>query len=114
MAAFRAQRARALDGSRRRFDYGFDLAPLQKTLRHYRSVLTLQDRCYSAGYLGSSDPATVCAEADRAFFWDSVHPTSRTHCWIAYFVARALHREGLLERIPTPEEHRAYCERQHP
>jgi len=105
---------RALDGSRRRFDYGFSLAPLQKTLRHYRSVLTLQDRCYSAGYLGSGDPATVCAEADRAFFWDSVHPTSHTHCWIAYFVARAMHREGMLERIPTPEEHGAYCERQHP
>jgi hypothetical protein len=103
---------RAPDGSRRRFDYGFDLPPLERTLRARRQVLTLQDRCYTGGYLGSSDPGKVCPQVARAFFWDSVHPTSRTHCWITYFVARALAREGLLERIPSPEEHRGYCDAQ--
>ena len=87
------------DGARRRFDYGFALAAHQPTLRDGRAALSVQDRCYSAGLLGTSDPEKVCADADRAFFWDSVHPTSYTHCRIAYFVARAMAHQGWVERV---------------
>lgn len=97
------------DGSRGRFDYGFELAPLEKTVRDGRRTLRIQDRCYSGGYLGTRDPERVCLGAKHAFFWDTVHPTTLTHCWIAYFVERALIDAGLLERAASAEEHRAYC-----
>ena len=102
--------SRAPDGSRRRFDYGFALTPLEKTLQDRRRVLRLQDRCYAGGYLGTSDPERICHEADRAFFWDVVHPTALRHCGIAYFVERAMADAGVLQRAPSAEEHRAYCE----
>ena len=100
---------RAPDGSRARFDYGFALAPLEKTIRDGRRMLHVQERCYSGGYLGTSDPERVCPEADHAFFWDAVHPAELTHCWIAYFVERELVEAGLLERAASAEEHRDYC-----
>ena len=56
------------NGSRARFDYGFALAPLEKTLQDGRRTMRVQERCYSGGYLGTSDPELVCSEADRAFF----------------------------------------------
>jgi phospholipase/lecithinase/hemolysin len=105
---------RAPDGSGRRFDYGFALSAREQALRHGRRVLAVQDRCYTGGYLGTSDPGRTCAEAGHAFFWDSVHPTTRTHCWIAWFVARALAREGLLAGVPGPEAYRAYCDEADP
>lgn len=101
---------RAPDGSRRPFDDGFTLAAHEQILRDGRRSLALQDRCYTGGYLGSADPARTCPAPDRAFFWDSVHPTSRAHCWIAWFVARAMAREGLVADVPSAEEHRAYCD----
>jgi phospholipase/lecithinase/hemolysin len=100
---------RAPDGSRGRFDYGFALAPLERTLRDGRRMLRVQERCYSGGYLGTSDPERICPEADRAFFWDAVHPAELTHCWIAWFVEQELFDAGLLDRASSAEEHRAYC-----
>ena len=97
------------DGSRGRFDYGFVLPPLEKTIRYGRRAAHIQERCYSGGYLGTSDPELICPEADRAFFWDAVHPAELTHCWIAYFVERELVEAGLLDRAASAEEHRSYC-----
>ena len=102
----------APDGSRKRFDYGFAVDGMEDELRDGRRRVRQQKRCYSGGYLGTSDPAKVCAQARNAFFWDIVHPTSYTHCWVAFFVQRELARAGLLSAEPSAEEHRAYCTRQ--
>jgi phospholipase/lecithinase/hemolysin len=42
-------------------------------------------------------------------FWDVVHPTSYTHCWVAYFIQQELARAGLLPQPPDPDAQRAYC-----
>jgi hypothetical protein len=42
-------------------------------------------------------------------FWDVVHPTSYTHCWLAYFVQRDLARAGLAATPPAPADQRAFC-----
>lgn len=99
----------APDGSRKRFDYGFALADLEGEVRDGRRRLRTQNRCYAGGYLGTSDPGNVCAESRGAFFWDMVHPSSYTHCWVAFFFQRELARAGLVAAVPSAEEHRAYC-----
>jgi phospholipase/lecithinase/hemolysin len=99
---------RAPDGSGRPFDYGFALRDREQVLRDGGHAERLQDRCYAGGYLGTRDPARVCPASRRAMFWDVVHPTSYTHCWIAFFVQWELARAGLVA-APDPEAHRAYC-----
>lgn len=95
----------------RRFDYGFDLAAQRsRELRDRRGVVQIQDRCYQGGYLGTSDPTKVCTARDRTFFWDSVHPTSYLHCWMAYFVERDLAEAGLMPPVRDPRDQRDYCE----
>jgi phospholipase/lecithinase/hemolysin len=42
-------------------------------------------------------------------FWDVVHPTSYTHCWVAYFVQQELARAGLATAPEPVSERRAYC-----
>ena len=105
---------RAADGSRRRFDYGFALAPLEHKIKTRRGTVRVQDRCYRGSYLGSGDAGKVCPEAARTLFWDTVHPSSYTHCWIAWFFQAELVRAGMLDRVPTPEEYRSRCEAAHP
>ena len=95
-----------------RFVYGFDLRSLRsRELRDRKGVIPIQDRCYRGGYLGTGDPENVCGEEARAFFWDMVHPTSYTHCWLAFFVQRDLVRAGLLDGEPDARAHRTYCDR---
>ena len=101
---------RAPDGRRQRFDYGFDLTALSHEIGSRRSPQYVQDRCYRGSYLGSRDAERVCPEAGRSVFWDTVHPSSYTHCWIAWFIQTELVRAGLLDRVPTPEETRSRCE----
>jgi len=100
------------EGSRPRFDYGFALRPLARELRAGGRSLRLQDRCFDGGYLGTADPTKVCPESKRAIFWDVVHPTSYTHCWMSFFLQRDLAKAGLLAEAPSAEEHRAYCQRE--
>lgn len=111
--AILAGRLPAADGTSRRskrFDYGFDLSSLRSTaLRDRRGVITIQDRCYDGGYLGTSDPENVCSEEATAFFWDMVHPTSYTHCWLAFFVERQLAQADLLGSEPDPLAYQEYC-----
>jgi hypothetical protein len=101
---------RAPDGSRERFDYGFSVRELSSELRDGRTRGSFQNRCYSGGYLGTLDAASaICAQAGSAMFWDVVHPTSYTHCWLAYFVQGELARAGLTSQPGTVAEQRAYC-----
>jgi phospholipase/lecithinase/hemolysin len=105
----RMLRGVAPDGSGRPFDYGFSLREREGELRDGRRRASVQDRCYSGGYLGTSDPGKLCAQSRSAFFWDVVHPTSYTHCWVAFFVERELARAGWLAAAPSVVEQRAYC-----
>ncbi len=100
---------RAPDGSRERFDYGFALRELQSDLRDGRKRASFQNRCYSGGYLGSLDASSVCTQSHGAMFWDVVHPSSYTHCWLAFFVQKELARAGLAAAPGSTAEHRAYC-----
>lgn len=100
---------RAPDGSGRPFDYGFALRARERVLRHGRDGERVQDRCYGGGYLGTGDRTKLCPESGKAMFWDTVHPGSYTHCWIAYFIQQELARAGVLPSAPDPEAQRAYC-----
>jgi phospholipase/lecithinase/hemolysin len=100
---------RAPDGSGAPFDYGFALRDLETELRAGRSRGRFQNRCYSGGYLGSLSSSSVCEEAASAMFWDVVHPTSYTHCWLAYFVQRQLAAAGLAAAPLSPTQQRGYC-----
>jgi len=100
---------RAPDSSGRSFDYGFALRDLETEVRHHRNHANFQQRCYSGGYLGSLDASSVCAQSDTAMFWDVVHPTSYTHCWLAYFVQREMARAGLVAPPSSLDGQRAYC-----
>jgi hypothetical protein len=102
--------SRAPDGSGRAFDYGFDLDARRGELHDAKRVrYRVQDRCYEGGYLGSDDPTKVCEKANRTMFWDEVHPTTFTHCWIAYFVEQELAEAGLAAAPPPAVEYRTYC-----
>jgi phospholipase/lecithinase/hemolysin len=100
---------RAPDGSGRSFDYGFALRELESAVGTGRARQVFQKRCYSGGYLGSLSASSVCTESASAMFWDVVHPTSYTHCWVAYFVQQELAREGLATAPEPVSERRAYC-----
>ena len=90
------------------FDYGFDLDASMVKLDDGRRQLRVQDRCYKGGYLGTDDPTTVCDSVGTAVFWDTVHPSSFMHCWIAYFVQDGFARAGWAD-APSLEAHREYC-----
>jgi phospholipase/lecithinase/hemolysin len=96
-------------GSRQRFDYGFALDELSSEVRDGRKRARYQKRCYSGGYLGSLDSSTICAQSTSAMFWDIVHPTSYTHCWVAYFVQDQLAQAGLAAKPASVADQRAYC-----
>jgi phospholipase/lecithinase/hemolysin len=100
---------RAADGSGQRFDYGFALREMQSELRDGRKRGSFQNRCYAGGYLGSLDSSSVCQTSGSAMFWDIVHPTSYTHCWVAYFVQKELSRAGLAAAPGSVSDQRAYC-----
>jgi len=100
---------RAPDGSGQSFDYGFALRELESEVRSGRTRARFQKRCYAGGYLGSLDSSSVCEQSESAMFWDVVHPTSYTHCWLAYFVQRDLARAGLAAAPTSAAEQRAYC-----
>lgn len=105
----RILRGVAPDGSGKPFDYGFAQRELEATIRHGSTRLRLPKRCYHGGYLGSLSDGSVCAEWPNAMFWDIVHPTSFTHCWIAYFVQGEMAKRGLLASPPSLIEQRGYC-----
>lgn len=42
-------------------------------------------------------------------FWDVVHPSSYTHCWLAFFVQKEMARAKLATAPGSTAEHRAYC-----
>lgn len=100
---------RAPDGSGGSFDYGFALRELESEVGTGRQRQRFQKRCYSGGYLGSLSASSICPQSASAMFWDVVHPTSYTHCWIAYFVQRELAAARLAAAPESAGDRRAYC-----
>ena len=68
-----------------------------------------QARCYKGGYLGESDPSFVCENAQRAVFWDVVHPTTYVHCWIAYGIHRQMAAASWARPTPDIKEVGDWC-----
>ena len=92
------------------FDFGFAAAQLRHEITASGHTVRLQDRCYQGNFLGTRDAAKVCPEAARAVFWDALHPGTYAHCWLAGFFQMEMVRAGFLERAPTSEEYRRYCQ----
>jgi hypothetical protein len=67
--------------------------------------------CYSGGYLGTFDPSDICEQVHRAIFWDNVHPTTYTHCWVSYLAGLHTHQLGWTGGPPAFDVFRQWCQR---
>jgi phospholipase/lecithinase/hemolysin len=95
---------------RSQLELGFDLSTRFATLADATRRESIPQRCYVGGYLGSSDPTSICPDQEHALFWDRVHPTSYAHCWVARSIAETLARAGWVAQPPPVDAHRAWCE----
>ena len=68
----------------------FDPAQNARKIESDMHSVVAQERCYRGSYLGSRDPTDICANSNRAIFWDVVHPTTYVHCWIAFAINQQL------------------------
>jgi thermolabile hemolysin len=91
-------------------EFGYDLAALQETLAYQDTRLSLQQPCYRGTYLGTLDNSKICPEPDKAIFWDTVHPTTLTHCWQAWKVGSEMARAGWIHPLPDPSAYREWCQ----
>jgi hypothetical protein len=44
-------------------------------------------------------------------FWDVVHPTTFSHCWQAYMIAKDLAQVGWYGELPALDEYKAWCKK---
>ena len=72
--------------------------------------MSLQQPCYSGSYLGTLDSSKICPQPDKAIFWDTVHPTTLTHCWQAWQVGSEMARAGWIHALPDPSTYREWCQ----
>jgi phospholipase/lecithinase/hemolysin len=91
------------------FDYGFALDQNLEIIASKNNVVALQKRCYSGGYLGTSDKHEVCARQEAAMFWDTIHPTTLTHCWQAFFIGQTLVELDMNIQPHSLEDQRDWC-----
>ena len=91
-------------------DHGYDLAALEETLEYQGDRLSLQQPCYSGSYLGTLDKSKICAKPDKALFWDTVHPTTLTHCWQAWHVSAEMAEAGWIHPPPDHSTYREWCQ----
>jgi thermolabile hemolysin len=92
------------------WQYGLDLAALEETLEYRDNRLSLQQPCYRGTYLGTLDKNKICAEPDTALFWDTVHPTTLTHCWQAWKVGSEMASAGWMHPLPDASTYREWCQ----
>ena len=93
------------------FDYGFALDKNSKPLLIKGESKLIQYNCYSAGYLGTAKTDAVCNDQQSAMFWDVVHPTTFSHCWQAYMIAKDLAKVGWYGRLPPLPEYKRWCKK---
>jgi thermolabile hemolysin len=91
-------------------EYGFDLAALEDTLAYEGTRLSLQQPCYRGTYLGTLDSSKICPRPDKALFWDTVHPTTLTHCWQAWKVGSEMASAGWIHPLPDPSTYLGWCQ----
>lgn len=90
--------------------FGHDLESLRAHLRHEADELVLQSPCYTGSYLGTVNTRkTLCAEPEKAVFWDTVHPSTLTHCWQARSVVVGLEDVGWLGPQPEADDYLSWC-----
>ena len=75
-----------------------------------RTPIALQQRCCMGSYLGTMDPHDICPEPDRALFWDSVHPTTLTHCWQVWKVGTDMAEAGWIRPLPDRDTYLGWCQ----
>jgi phospholipase/lecithinase/hemolysin len=90
--------------------YGFDTTALLETLRYQDKQLKLQQACYRGSYLGTRDPDSICPKPDQALFWDTVHPSSLTHCWQAWKVGTDMSESGWIRPLPAQASYLHWCQ----
>jgi len=113
---FAAIFAGKVPGTDEDFDYGMDTAGLKVVLDPPPCVpgdpITIFERCYKGDYdVPCQGEGCVCPAVGRAPYWDPEHPTSYLHCWVGYFVQRALHESGMLDAPPPDmDTYKKLCE----
>jgi thermolabile hemolysin len=91
-------------------EYGYDIAELEETLEHEDMRLRLQQPCYRGTYLGTLDKSKICPEQDKVIFWDTVHPTTLTHCWQAWKVGSEMASAGWIHPLPDHATYLEWCQ----
>lgn len=92
------------------FDYDFN-SNLYIHITDMERSVKINRSCYYASLL-MPDKSQICAEPERAFFWDNIHPTSYGHCLMAAFFHQSLAKAGIF----TPSSFKNYlalCRPQH-
>ncbi len=94
------------------YDYGFDFNNMTIDLTNGNSPKIVGNiNCYQGGYLGVSVPnKSVCSQVKRAMFYDKVHPTTFTQCWLGYFMQNTMHEAGFVQE-PDLESYHAMCDK---
>ena len=81
----------------RNFDYGINLkASFSKLSSPGKPDIKIGKSCYNGPYTGSTNDNEICKNASEMLFWDKVHPTTKGHRGLAYFINRLLYEAGLV------------------
>ena len=105
-----------IPGSDEEFDYGLDYSDLEVVLtpppRISGDPITIYQRCYAGDYdVPCRGADCICPNLDRAPYWDPEHPTSYLHCWVGYFIQKALYEAGMLDSAPLDmDTYKRFCE----
>lgn len=87
----------------------FDVARNAQKIESQIHTVVAQERCFRGSYMGSKNPTEICANSNRAIFWDVVHPTTYVHCWVAYTVNQQLADLSWAASAPVLDDVGEWC-----